>query len=144
MAAYRTALKEARASYDKARDRLIDIEVESRTLNEEVAKLKRTITALAAMCSESPNVDKLGITDACVEAIQLFHWPVSTSEVVIGLDTLGFDMQSQKNANASVHAILSRLAKDGKIKKIEEKDQPVKWLGPNAQGEFEVDEEIPF
>src|SRR5437868_3862633 len=100
MATYREALREAKTSYNAAITKLLAIEAEGRSLKEEVVKLKRTITALAAMCSESPGIDKLGITDACMEAMELFHFPVTTADVVIGLDSLGFDMESQKNAAA--------------------------------------------
>lgn len=144
---YQAALKKARDSYRRVSSRLYEISREERSLKEESLRLKRTITALAAMCSESPDVDKLGITDACMEALEIFTWPVATSDVLIALDSLGFDMESQKNAAASVHAVLTRLAKSGKIKKIES-DGVVKWLGPNAKEEVEgaeiTDEDIPF
>ena len=102
---YRTALKEARASFDSATDRLQKIQAESNELSLKAMKLRRTITALAAMCSESPWIDSLGITDSCLEAMENSPFEMSTADVVKALEGMGFDLASQKNAAASVHSV---------------------------------------
>jgi len=138
---YKSALKEARASFDQATTRLREITAESRTLNEEISKLRRTITALAAMCSESPGFDKLGITDACMEVMETWPSSVSTNEAVELLESMGFDLATQKNAPASVHAVLTRLADKGKITKIvNPENDAVLWRGP----QYDPDCDIPF
>jgi hypothetical protein len=150
---FRAALKEARAAFDRATRRLTDISLEKFELDNEVVRLRRTITALAAMCSESPWTDELGITETCTEVMQSEKGEVSTQEVVKKLERLGFDLASQKNPAASVHAVLSRLAAQGKIEKItnEEKNGVVTWKGPNyappddyAQSAEISDDDIPF
>jgi predicted nuclease with TOPRIM domain len=144
---YREALKEARSSFDSATARLKAIAKETAELESKVARLRRTITALAAMCSESPGIDALGITDACMEAMSDIPWEMTTQDVLRGLEEMGFDLASQKNAAASVHAILSRLAEKGKIqKKLGDDNKTVAWLGPDfdpAMAEI-TDDDIPF
>jgi hypothetical protein len=141
---YRNALKEARTSFDRAKHRRAEITLELNLLNDEIGRLRRTITALAAMCSESPGLDNLGITDACMEAMENTPFTVSTADVVSDLEGMGFDIASQKNANASVHAVLSRLAKSGKITKIEIEGDKVAWRGPLYDESMDSGMDIPF
>ena len=142
LATYKAALKEARDTFDQATKRLNEITSESYILNSEIARLRRTITALSAMCSESPAFDDLGITDSCMEVMQTEKETVTTADVVKALEAMGFDLASQKNAPASVHAILSRLAKKGMIKKVtDEETNAVSWTGPNFDPKSN---EIPF
>ena len=142
IATYRAALKEARASFDRATIRLGEIAVEEYTLKQETDRLRRTITALAAMCSEDPLIDRLGITDSCMEVMEVRRTTVTSADVVRSLELRGFDFSSQKNAPASVHAILSRLAKREKIQKIvEEGSNTVKWRGPNYDPQVELDDD---
>jgi hypothetical protein len=122
--------------------------MESRKLNTEMRNLRRTITALAALCSESPGIDPLGITDACIEAMKIIPYTTTTAEVVTWLEGMGFDFSAQKNAGASVHAVLTRLAKDEKITKVTS-GEVVRWRGPNYDKELDsgtgiTDEDIPF
>ncbi len=135
LATYRAALIEARASFDRAKTRLRELTEESFELEDEIGRLRRTITALAAMCSEEPYLDNLGITDSCMEVMEEERATVSTADVVKALEARGFDMASQKNAQASVHAVLSRLAKKGKIERVSEASvgtsAVVFWRGPN-------------
>jgi regulator of replication initiation timing len=138
IATYRAALKEARAEWDRITKRLYDLSFESTQLNLEATKLRRTITALAAMCSEEPFIDKLGITDSCMEVMTTITTTATTNDVVRGLERMGFDIESQKNIAASVHSILSRLAKKGKIQKIQsEGSDAVEWRGPNYDPDFD-------
>jgi hypothetical protein len=144
LATYRSALQEARASFDQSTKRLREIGDEAYLLNGEIGRLRRTITALAAMCSEEPMIDSLGITESCLEVMQAEKGTLNTAEVVRALEARGFDLASQKNATASVHAILSRLARKGKIQKIEADTTEKKivfWRGPNFDPEYEG---VPF
>jgi hypothetical protein len=124
------------------------IQLESNELTLKIAKLRRTITALAAQCSdEAPWADPLGITDACMEAMENTPFAMSTTDVVKALEDMGFDLHSQKNAAASVHAILSRLAEKEKIQKILADDnKTVTWRGPNYDPKLNeiTDDDIPF
>jgi predicted ATPase len=142
---FRTALTEARVAFDRSTKRLSAITRETYELNDEIARLRRTITALAAMCSESPWTDALGITDSCIEVMEAETEEVSTQDVVKKLEGMGFDLASQKNPAASVHAVLSRLAEKKKIEKITNADNnAVTWRGPNY-APFDIsDDDIPF
>lgn len=142
---YKAALKEARTAYEKAFQRLSEISAEGSRLTDEIKRLKRTITALAALCSESPGFDDLGITDACTEVMEVEKGMVSTMDVVNALEAMGFDLASQKNPQASVHAILTRMANKGKIQRVATAgNEIVYWTGPNFEEGSITDEEIPF
>jgi hypothetical protein len=133
VAFFRSALKQARTVYDTERDELSSIESRAYWLKEDLAKLKRTITALAAMCSESPFSDPIGITDSVKEVMEIEELEVTTQEVVSKIENMGFDLSSQKNPAASVHAILTRMAEDGEIEKVanEEDNKKISWRGPH-------------
>ena len=129
---YRAALKEARESFNQARNRLLAIGFEELGLRRDLARLRRTITALAAMCSEDPLMDSLGITESCTEIMQNENESLTTADVVKRLEQIGFDVDSQKNIAASVHAVLSRLATKRIIRKeMEEETKTILWKGPN-------------
>jgi len=152
IAIYRTALKEARASFDKTTKRLTEIALEEYDLKSDADRLRRTITALAAMCSEDPSVDRLGITESCLEVMDVRKTLATTADVVRSLESRGFDLASHKNAAASVHAVLTRLAGKGKIERVESavmdgstEKKVVMWKGPNYDPEVKFDDEdIPF
>lgn len=138
---FRAALAAARSSFASASKRLEEITRESHRLNREMLNLRRTITALAATCSESPLLDPLGITEACDELMASEYRELTTQQVVEELERMGFDVGSQKNAAASVHTVLSRLASKDKIQKVAS-DKDTMWRGPNFT---EVtDDDIPF
>jgi hypothetical protein len=141
---YRVALKEARASFDQATRRLVELQVETLGLNSQIKRLRRTITALASMCSESPGMDELGITDSCWEVMEAERHQVSTQGVVNKLEGLGFDLSSQRNPAASVHTVLSRLADKGKIKRVAASDGSIAWQGPKYDENGISDDDIPF
>ena len=134
-ATYKLALKEARAAFDNASSRLRELAAEQYELSGEIGRLRRTITALAAMCSEEPGFDHLGITESCEEVMAETIFELTTNEVVDRLEARGFDISTQKNASASTHAVLARLARNGKIQKVEDEDKLVKWRGPNYDPE---------
>jgi hypothetical protein len=144
---YRESLNEARSSFKAGKKRKEELTAEVNRLNYELVRLRRTITALAAMCSEGTGFDKLGITDMCFEVMEDTPFSLTTQEVVDRLEDSGYDINSQKNANASVHAVLTRLAKSERITKVEEDDKVI-WRGPNYDEKIDKgifdDEEIPF
>jgi chromosome segregation ATPase len=143
IASYQAALKDARTSFERATKRLAEISSESYHLNDEITRLRRTITALSALCSQEPMLDSLGITDTCMEVMETEKGTVTTSDVVRELEARGFDLTMHKNAPASVHAILTRLARKGKIEKIDDSTRNVvSWRGPNYDPK--CDEDIPF
>ena len=141
---FKDALKAARAAYEKGRRRLEQIEHETWTLQDDMAKLKRTITALAAMCTEDPGLDEMGITEACLEVMAVARGALTTAQVVEKLEALGFDTSAQKNGPASVHAVLGRLSvrQKDKIKKVtDSEDKLIRWTGPQFDPTYD---DIPF
>ena len=64
----------------------------------------------------------------------------TTVDVARWIEMYGFDISAQKNFEASVHAVLTRLAEKGKIEKITEHAGAVKWKGPG----YIPDEGVPF
>jgi hypothetical protein len=149
---YQKALAEARQSFTRNRRRLTEISIEEFELNTDQVRLRRTVTALAAMCSESPWSDPLGITDSCAEIMEIEKTEVTTQEVMKRMEAIGFDLSSQKNPAASVHSVLTRLAAKGKISKINKDDEEVAWRGPRyvdlgdefVQSAEISDDDIPF
>jgi hypothetical protein len=137
---YRAALNEARTSFDTKTKRKAKIQVEEYDLDKDLVRLRRTITALAAMCSESPWLDPLGITESCSKIMEVETSELTTQEVMKKLEGIGFDLSSQKNPAASVHTVLSRLSAKEKISKIHKDDDEVAWRGPR----YSPDDDIPF
>jgi len=82
------------------------------------------------MCSEEVDFASQGITELCKEVMNESEFELTTNEVVKAIEEIGFDLASQKNASASVHAILSRMAQRGEIQKITNQDNAVCWRGP--------------
>ncbi|WP_188757550.1 hypothetical protein [Edaphobacter acidisoli] len=116
-------------------------------MTDQIARLRKTITALAALCSEKPFSDELGITEACLEVMTAEKGTVSTQAVLRGLESIGFDLPGQKNAAASAHSVLSRLAEKKKIEKIVDGNGNVTWRGPNYDPKSDegiTDDDIPF
>jgi hypothetical protein len=136
---YRTALSAARTSFLQASLALEKAKSDVERLQGEMNQLRRTITALAAQCSEEPEIDPMGITEACVGVMKSTIYTLSTFEVVRRLADVGFDTASQKNARASAHAILTRLASKGEITKVSH-DGKVCWRGPNYDEEKDAKE----
>ena len=137
---YRAALQEARGGFKDATARLRKAKAEVAKASAEITKLRRTITALSALCSEDPLWDDMGITEACLEVMNEAPGAMSTSNVVEGVEVIGFDIKAQKNANASVHTVLMRLARKGKISR-DDAGSGIVWKGPNFDPKY-VD--IPF
>lgn len=146
---FKASLREARTLFDKETKELGELERRVYWLKDDLSKLRRTITALAMTCSEEPWADALGIRDSCVEVMTVELVTVTTAEVTRKLEAMGFDLSSQKNAAASVHKVLDRLADKGEIQKVEEDNNTIKWRGPNYDEEYEKsleisDDDIPF
>ena len=127
---YRKALKEARKQFKASTERQSALHFQLRETENEIARLRRTITALSAMCSERAVFDGLGITDAVKTVMVEVETLVTVSDVIRKLEEIGFDIKSQKNVQASVHSILQRLVKRELIRRVENDGQTVQWKGP--------------
>ena len=130
IAPYRNALEEAREQFKVSTERQNLLRVQLMATESDVARLRRTITALAAMCSEPSTFDDLGLTDAVKEVMTKEPVLVTTTDVVQKVEEIGFDVKSQKNVQASVHTILQRLCKRELIQRVEDDGRTVRWKGP--------------
>lgn len=133
-----------RASLEKVRRDLLDRLDEQEAvhqrldeLREEISALRRIVAGLSDYCGV-PNEKWIGLTEACSEVMAQQETTVSTNEVVKALEDMGIDMGAQKNASASIHAILTRLAKRGEIIKVDD-GKNVTWKGPKFDPDY-----IPF
>ena len=138
---YRIVLETARQSFTEAMQRMEEITNEGDLLTDDITRLRRTITALSAMCSEAPGIDKFGITESCLGVMHEAKGTMTTAEVVTALDQTGFDLASQKNAAASVHSVLTRLSYQEKITRVQDEGKAASWRGPNFDPDYE---DIPF
>ena len=138
---YRIVLESARQSFTEATQRMEEITNEADLLTDDITRLRRTITALSAMCSEAPGIDKFGITESCLGVMHEAKGTMTTAEVVTALDQTGFDLTSQKNAAASVHSVLTRLSFQEKITRVQEEGKAASWRGPNFDPDYD---DIPF
>src|SRR4029077_14309173 len=68
-ATYRKALKEAREQFRASTKRRSTLQFQLIETEDEIARLRRTIAALSAMCSEHSLLDDVGITDAIKEVM---------------------------------------------------------------------------
>jgi hypothetical protein len=132
-------LKAARKAFEVSSKRLADATNEIAKMEDDLTRLRKTITALSAMCSEDPGIDSLGITSSITKIMESATTTQTTADVVTALYNMGFDLSPQKNAAASVHAILNRLSLTDKIAKIQEGNK-VSWRGPK----YNADDDIPF
>ena len=135
-ATYRKALQEAREQFRASTERRNTLQRELMHTEEEMARLRRTITALSAMCSEHSTFDDFGITGAVKEAMAKERTLVTTNDVIQKLLEIGFDIKSQKNVQASVHTILQRLATRELIERVEDDRKTVRWKGPKYDPDY--------
>ena len=130
IATYRNALKEAREQFKMLTERQIFLQVQLMATESEIMGLRRTITALAAICSEPSAFDDLGLTDAVKQVMVEEPELVTTTEVTQKLKEIGFALTSHKNAQASVHNVLQRLCTRELIQRVEDDGRTVRWKGP--------------
>ena len=138
---YRAALQAARDAFDASSKRLAEITDEAAKLEDDIGRLRKTITALSALCSENPGLDNLGITSSVTKVMEEAETTMTTADVVQALENMGFDLASQKNVGASVHAILNRLFLMDKIKKLQDANKATTWRGPKYDPDAD---DIPF
>ena len=85
-------------------------------------------------------LDNMGITEAYSEVMAQERGAVMATDVVNLLESVGFDIKSQQNANASVHSVLSRLARKSQISRGNNENGAT-WKGPMFDPDYD---NIPF
>lgn len=114
---YELALKHARQELELLAVEEKESEERGVRRRERIAHLRRTVTALAALCDQPADIEAIGITEACLTVMMAARRALTTAEVEAKIAELGFDVASQNNPKASVNAVLNRLASAGKISK---------------------------
>src|SRR5580704_2210134 len=117
---------------DEAERRLKEIDTK-------VTRLRRVVVSLSDICGEPTELTSLGITEACRTVMANASEKLRMRGVKDGLTALGFDLSTQKNADASVMAILTRLVTAGEIRrqivKTSEGRTYTLFLGPGVPGD---------
>jgi len=135
--AFGTALEEARRKLDDKRREREEAQATVERLDQEMIQLRRIIVGLSAFRGEEPALEEMGITDACRKVMASAKKHLTLAQIKDGLAYLGFDLTTQKNPDASVMAVLSRLADKKEIRKMELRQTDGKtitvYLGPNAR-----------
>jgi hypothetical protein len=126
---YLKALDEARQQFKVSTERQTVLQSQLVETEHEIGRLRRTITALSAICSEHSTFHDLQITVAVRQVMTEELGLVTTKDVVQRLEEIGFDVRSQKNPQASVHTILQRLATKDLIERVDY-GKTIMWKGP--------------
>jgi hypothetical protein len=117
----------------KDRDAALEV---ARSAENEIAHLRRLIVSLAVMLGEAPEMEAMGITDACRTVMKTANIPLKLRNVCDRLSHAGFDANAQDNLAASVQAVLNRLVDKQEIQR-EEIDvaggkKVIVYVGPNV------------
>lgn len=109
-----------RETLHQAREEFAELLTQRRTLNERLAKLARTITALRTLCGEhgSTGSPVWKFTNACRYILGSSRTPKTPAEIREDLDALGFPTKEYGNVMASIHTILKRLVANGEMQTI--------------------------
>jgi len=128
---YNVALQHAKEDLEQALGEQSRLEERASELKEAITTLRRVVAGLADLLGEPSELSDLGITEACATVMNSAEYLLTTKDVLERLAALGFDLSSQKNAAASVGAILMRMQGAGKIRRVSMNGKPY-WLGPVA------------
>jgi|HubBroStandDraft_2_1064218.scaffolds.fasta_scaffold627451_2 hypothetical protein len=126
------------------REVLADLCRQREELATKIAKQQTRVAALAALCEESEEVDKMtemdlgGLTNACRTAFRAAgNRGLMPTDVRAALERLRFPIRTHKNILASIHTVIRRLEQGGEIRKAihdihNGSDKSVYlWAGPN-------------
>jgi hypothetical protein len=115
---YRAALNELRLELSDAIRQQADAEEAARALNDRIADLRQSVSALAKLCGEEFNEEEaLGLTDAIRQIFKTAGTrPLTAQDVRTGLESRGFKIGRYSNILASIHTVIKRLAEKGEIK----------------------------
>jgi hypothetical protein len=121
-----------------------ELERERKALATKIAKRQTRVAALAALCEESEELDKMtemelgGLTNACRTAFRAAgNRGLMPTDVRAALERLRFPIRTHKNILASIHTVIRRLEQGGEIRKAihdihNGSDKSVYlWAGPN-------------
>ncbi len=135
---------EYKTELERERKALAELFRRREELATKIAKQQTRVAALAALCEESEEVDKMtemylgGLTNACRTAFRAAgNRGLIPTEVRAALERLRFPIRTHKNILASIHTVIRRLERGGEIRKAihdihNGADKSVYlWAGPN-------------
>jgi|RhiMethySRZTD1v2_1073278.scaffolds.fasta_scaffold514210_2 hypothetical protein len=138
--AYATFLAAFSEAKEKLRSTVSERDTTERKLaafDEEIIRLRRVVVSLGDMIGAETELAELGITEAVRTVLNNATTRMTLKEVKEGLTLLGFDLNTQKNADASVLAVLNRMLEKHEIRKEEQvhaKGKSSIWfIGPHAK-----------
>ena len=136
--------REYKAELNRERKALADLFRHREDLETKIAKQQTRVAALAALCDESEEVEKMtemdlgGLTNACRTAFRAAgKRGLMPTEVRGALEQLRFPTRTHRNILASIHTVIGRLERAGEVRKAihdihDGADRSVyQWAGPN-------------
>lgn len=141
---YREAFERAKADLAKAWARKEAAEREAGIAGEEMVHLRRTVTALAALCGENVE-DSMGLTEAVRTVAPAGSW-FTLKMFKTQVEAIGVTLEDLKNPDASVLSVLSRLHASGELQTGKTKDNVRIWRKAQTEAPVEPpgDDDIPF
>jgi hypothetical protein len=118
-ASFKAALQDAKKSLAEtveARDRHVKEAAEADT---QIVQLRRTIVSLSVLCNEPTELESMGITESIRNVMKTVPNALSVQGVKAHLAAHGFDLTSQKHADAAITTVLNRLVEAKEIRKGE-------------------------
>jgi hypothetical protein len=110
---------------EDARTEIELLEIQREDIDRRIARLKKVILATIPMIPDLEGIgggllrfeiETAGITDACRKVLQASGKWMSPLAVRDALGRNGLDLSSQKNAMASIHAVLKRLREKHEVR----------------------------
>ncbi len=111
---YRKAFEQAKADMARAAERKQAAQSEVDAAHNEVIQLRRTVTALAALCGENVE-DSMGLTEAVRTIMKSRSDFVSLNGIKEQVEAIGVSLSDLKNPDASVMSVLSRLVASNEL-----------------------------
>ncbi len=106
-----------RKALEDARKELADTQRQIAQLEQKTYDLRQTVATLAKLCGEPSGIEEeLGFTDA-VRTVLRGNGQMTVSEVIDGLEDIGFPVHKQVAKDASVRTVLNRLVEAGEAGK---------------------------
>jgi hypothetical protein len=107
---------------------LADLLRQRQKIDEKMARLQPLISHLEGLCRElgdraaKEHATKVelttGLTELARVTLEQAYIPLSTSELKQRMETKGFDFSHYSNPLSSIHVVLQRLVKSGKVKVV--------------------------
>jgi hypothetical protein len=141
--AYCSPVTDYKQDLNQAKAKLITLIQARENIENDIARQKRKVAALAELCNESEfseaiaDLDLGGLSEACTTVLRGTRkdW-LNISEIQTALKELGFPIHTYKAASASIATTVNRLVDDGVVvsdKRLGTGATEYKWIGPGLK-----------